>query len=401
MRRLLLPFLIICIAAAAIWYVKNNAPQSKKRPSSAIQPIEIDSSVIKTEDLQLSIHSFGQISAKHTANITAQVSGLVTLINPALAEGAFFKKGELLLSLDNRDYQSTINSTRAFLTQVQQALALEKAQVSQAKADWRRLNKTAPIPALVSRTPQVISAKAKVSAAFADYNKAILNYKRTQIYAPFNGRVLTKHVNIGDYVNANSALAEIFSTAVLQVKLNLKNSDLAFIDLPEGPLTATTSLPDVRLEANLIEQQFWRGKIVRTAAAIDQSSQQLYVIAEIPAPFSPANAAKHPLKIGQYVRAEIQGKRLKNAISIDIKTVYQGQFVLLVKEGVVRKQNIKISWQDDNIAVISQGLAVGDRLVTSLLSADAVGSAVRQNKTTIQQKLTKKQPQQSTAKQTQ
>jgi RND family efflux transporter MFP subunit len=294
-----------------------------------------------------------------------------------LQDGAFFAAGDLLINLDNRDFQSAINSAKAELTQAQQALTLEKAQVVQAKADWERLNKAIPIPALVSRKPQVVSAKAKVSAALAQFDKALLNFKRTKIYAPFNGRVLNKKVNMGDFISANSTLVEFIASDFLQVRLSLKNSDLAFINLPETGLSNTLNketLPKVLFESRLIEPQFWNGQIVRTEASIDQSSQQLFVIGEIEAPFGPLNAHKHSLKIGQYITAKIQGKLLKNVISINVDTLHQGQYVYIVKNGLITKTAVDISWQNEKIAIISMGLSIGDKLITSTVSADSEGS---------------------------
>ncbi|MCJ8338282.1 MAG: efflux RND transporter periplasmic adaptor subunit [Pseudomonadales bacterium] len=382
MRRFLLPILIITLAALGVWYLLDNAPKSQHRKAPPAPKLAVQVTAIKARDLQLTLRSYGQISAKNLSRISSQVSGRVTMISPALENGAFFNKGDILLQIDNRDYQAAINSARANLTQAQQALALERAQVSQAKADWKRLNSNSKIPSLVSRKPQELSAKAKVSAAHAQYDQAILNFQRTKILAPFAGRVLSKQVSLGELVNANSQLAEVFSSTILQVRLGLQNSDLAFIELPEAtPLQAVSSatLPSVEFETQLIQKQFWRGSIVRTEAAIDSSSQQLFVIAEIATPFSAENADKHPLKIGQYVTAKIAGKNLQNVISIDIKSIYQGEFVYLVRDGLLHRQDIKIRWQNDQIALIGSGLQEGDQLVTTILAQAATGTAVNVN----------------------
>ncbi len=379
MRRFILPIIIIAIAGLGGWYLVKNAPTSQHREAPKARKLSVQVTPIKAAQLQLTLSSYGQISAKNLSRISSQVSGRVTMISPALENAAFFSKGDLLLSIDNRDYQAAINSAKASLTQAQQALALERAQVAQAKADWKRLHSNSKIPNLVSRKPQELSAKASVSAAHAQYNQAILNFSRTKIVAPFDGRVLSKQISLGEFVNANTPLAEIFSSDNLEVRLGLQNSDLAFIELPEvsaQPNALSLELPAVKFETQLIEPQQWQGVIVRTEAAIDSSSQQLFVIAEISAPFSRENADKHPLKIGQYVTAKITGKKLKKVISIDVNTIYQGEFVYLVREGILHRQDISIRWQDDQIALIDSGLKEGDQLVTTILAQAASGTAV-------------------------
>ena len=379
MRRFILPIIIIAIAGVGVWYIVNNAPTSKHREAPKARKLSVQVTPIKAAQLQLTLSSYGQISAKNLSRITSQVSGRVTMISPALENATFFAKGDLLLSIDNRDYQTAINSAKANLTQAQQALALERAQVAQAKADWKRLHSNSKIPNLVSRKPQELSAKASVSAAHAQYNQAILNFQRTKIVAPFAGRVLSKQISLGEFVNANTQLAQIFSSDTLQVRLGLQNSDLAFIDLPEvspQPSSLSLLLPAVKFETQLIERQLWQGSIVRTEAAIDSSSQQLFVIAEISAPYGAENADKHPLKIGQYLSAKITGKKLQNVISIQVKNIYQGEFVYLVKDGLLHRQDITIRWQDDQIALIDSGLKEGDQLVTTILARAASGTAV-------------------------
>ena len=388
MMRYILPIIIVSLTAIGIWYVKDNGPEQKKRGAGKTASIVVETQPIAPKNVQLNLHSFGQIRAKTTSTLTSQVSGLVTAVNPQFVEGAFFKKGDVLLTLDNRDFQSVINSAKAQLTQTQQDLALEKAKVNQAKADWERLNKNQPIPPLVSRTPQVVQAKAKVSTAHATYDQAILNFRRTKIKAPFDGRILSKSASIGDYINANSALASLMTSDTLQVRLSLKNSDLAFIDLPEQNIQQQlpASLPSVSFITNLIEPQTWRGKIVRTEASIDSNSQQLFVIGEIQQPFSAQHVDKHPLKIGQYVSADIQGKKLSNAILVNINNIYQDQFVFILQQGLITRRDIRILWQDDVTALIGKGLNTGDQLITSILSLDDEGSLAKQ-KTTVAKNL--------------
>lgn len=376
--RYIIPIIILCVAAAGFWYIKDNAPQARKRPSPSAPSIKVTTQDVRPGNVQLEIYSYGQVSAKTQSTLTAQVSGNVTKVSENFQEGAFFNKGDLLISIDSRDYQNAINTAKANLTQAQQDLALEQAKVDQAKADWKRLNKNAKIPALVSRTPQVISAKAKVSAMHANYNQAIINFQRTKIHAPFDGRILSKAANLGDYINANTALAEIISSDALQVRLPLKNSDLAYVDLPEQFISseqpAQLSQPNVSFMADLISDQQWQGKLVRTEAAIDESSQQLFVIGEIDAPYAAINSNKHPLKIGQYVSAKIEGKVLANTISVKVENIYQGQFVYVVENGLIQRRPISILWRNDSIALIGEGLKSGDKLITSLLSDGSQGS---------------------------
>ena len=83
-----------------------------------------------------------------------------------------------------------------------------------------------------------------------------------------------------------------------------------------------------------------------------------------------------PLKIGQYVTAKLQGKTLSGALVIPNSTIYQGTYVYVVEDGVLRRRDIEIDWQNDSEAIISSGLAAGDALVTTALGQVTSGIRV-------------------------
>ncbi|MGB1239748.1 MAG: efflux RND transporter periplasmic adaptor subunit, partial [Pseudomonadales bacterium] len=366
---------------AGAWVVQSEKPQNKRRGPTVKPALNVEVQQITPQDLQLTLQSYGLVSAKTRSPLTVQVSGEITEIAPAFEPGAFFKKGDLLLTLDKRDYQSAVNSAKASLTQAQQELRIEQAQVKQAQADWKRLGNRGKAPDLVSRKPQELIAKAKVSAAYANFNQAVTNLQRSKLSAPFDGRVISRDVNTGQFVNANTQVGEIFATETVEVRLPLQNSDLGFISLPNDRVNQTpAALPKVRFTSDLASAQQWHGALTKTEATIDESTQQLYVIARIDNPFHSEEPGLG-LKIGQYIKAEIQGKQLEDVIAIPIATLYQGAFVYLVRDGVLHKTDVAIRWKNDKLALIGRGLNPGDLLVTTTLAQ--VPSGTRVNVTSI------------------
>ena len=63
--------------------------------------------------------------------------------------------------------------------------------------------------------------------------KAQLELERTQIIAPFEGRVLQQMVDLGKVVSNGAQLVEIYATDLVEVRLPLRNLDLNFVNLPE------------------------------------------------------------------------------------------------------------------------------------------------------------------------
>jgi len=136
-------------------------------------------------------------------------------------------------------------------------------------------------------------------------------------------------------------------------------------------------LPAVKISSELAQQEVWQGKVVRTAGSIDDNSRQLQVVARIDDPFGQKAEGRFPLKIGQYVTAQIDGTTLESVISIPNKAIYQGSYVYLHKEGAVYRTPIEIGWQNGETAIVSQGISPGDQLVVSPLGQVTSGTTVK------------------------
>ncbi len=325
------------------------------------------------------LQSYGTVQPRTRSVLVAQVGGQIISINANVRDGGFFEKGDVLGHIDPRDYEADVQISEASLADARQALAEAEARTNQAREDWERLGNSGDAPELVLRIPQLEAARARIKSAESALNKATLDLERTQIVAPFAGRVLRKLVDVGQVVSANTQLAEIYATDVVEIRLPLRNRDLGFIDLPESfrfSESRDIGDTDVIIRSDLIGNESWNAKLIRTEGAIDESARQLHIIAQIDDPFGKKSEGRSPLKIGQYVTAEIPGIDLSNALVISNNAIYQGSYVYVVEDGLLRRKDISIAWQNDDDAVIESGLSDGDQLVTTPLGQVTSGIRV-------------------------
>ncbi|MDU0354945.1 efflux RND transporter periplasmic adaptor subunit [Paraglaciecola aquimarina] len=260
-----------------------------------------------------------------------------------------------------------VKIAEAGLLSAEQALLEEKANSKQAAIDWKRLGYAEEPSDLVLRKPQLAAAEATLLSAEAGLTIAKLALERATITAPYDGRILEQLVDFGQVLAANTKVAEIYSTDTVEIRLPINNSDIDLVNFPEEFRTSNNlqHTIEARFTSNLSKKQTWLGKITRTEGAIDSSSQQLYIVAQIEDPYNPELHPGASIKIGQYVNAEVQGKTLDSAIVIDNSAIYQGTYVYIVENGVLKRKDIDIRWQNDKKAVIEGGLKAGDRLVTT------------------------------------
>ncbi|MDP6355747.1 MAG: HlyD family efflux transporter periplasmic adaptor subunit [Planctomycetota bacterium] len=181
---------------------------------------------------------------------------------------------------------------------------------------------------------QIETAQAIITAAKAELAQARLNLERTKIRAPYAGRVLRRFVDLGQTVSRATVLATIYGVDSAEVRLPVPSRQLDFLDLPyryrgdawEGEAKA----PRAHLHATIGRQAFtWEGHIARAEGAFDVKSRQLFVVAEIENPYG-KREGRPPLKVGQFVEAEISGRVLTDVIVSPRSSIREGNQVLLV-----------------------------------------------------------------------
>lgn len=359
--------------------IRLNPPEAPQRRAFSGPQMTVEIRPVATRDYTIVLESYGTVQPRTRSVLIAQVGGEIVSVNPNVRDGGFFEKGDILGTIDSRDYEADVRISSATLMDARQALAEAEARTEQARQDWARLGNSGEPTDLVLRLPQLEAATARVISAESALQKAELRLERTNIVAPFAGRILRKLVGVGQVVSTNTQLAEIYATDNVEIRLPLRNRDLPYIELPEAYRYSDSSDSaggEVEIISQLGDAASWDAQLVRTESAIDETARQLHVIAMIEDPFGKEVDNRVPLKIGQYVTAKLKGKTLANSIVIPNSTIYQGTYVYVVEDGILRRRNIDIAWQNDDEALITAGLGPGDALVTTPLGQVTSGIRV-------------------------
>ncbi|HEC05173.1 MAG TPA: efflux RND transporter periplasmic adaptor subunit, partial [Thiothrix sp.] len=322
MKQVILILMVIVLAATGAYWLTTNKPEIKKHtkkqniPTIQVMPINI-------QDYTTIVHSSGVVEARTQTNLVAEVAGKVSLIGDAFQEGNYLNKKDLLLKISQTDYLNNIKIAKAEIAQRQLALEEQIAQGNLAKQDWDLFGEKRKKPSeLAMRTPHIASAKAALEAAKIRMEQAKVQLSRTIISAPYNGRVLSRSVDIGQYVTPGTVLGKIFATDYIEVRLPLSLKEHELLDIPEHyqnqEKPKLESLPTVTFYTDKKHKKLyqWQGHIVRTSAALDSNTRQISVIARINNPFTKTAAASPLVKLGQFLQADIMGKQLSNVIVV-------------------------------------------------------------------------------------
>lgn len=359
--RYLLPILIIILTVIAVKVILENPPEAKKRKKETVKLIPIKTMLIQKRDFNISLQSYGLTQPSIQSVLSSQVSGKITYINKNFKNGAFIKKGETLLKIEDEEYKADLKIAQAQLIIAKQNFIEEEAQSKQAKEDWQKFNKNKKANSLVLRKPQLESARANLISAKANVEKAKLTLNRTKIIAPYNARVIEKNVSISQVVSSNTQLAVIYSYDAIEIRLPIRNKDFKYINLNKKNR--------VDFYSNLSNKTY-AGEIVRSESSIDTNTKQLNLIAEI-------RSDVNSLKIGEYLKADILAEIIEQSIVIPNSSIYQGLYVYIEKDGIITKRDISIAWQDKKNSLILKGLEEKENLVTTTLGLISSGTKVK------------------------
>ncbi|MBL0688943.1 efflux RND transporter periplasmic adaptor subunit [Pseudoalteromonas sp. S1608] len=376
--KIIIPAAVVVTALLIVFFIKSNPPEARRFSSAPKAAISVSVLELVPQSYQVMIDSYGTVKPRTQSLLVAQASGQIIEVSDEFREGGFFEKGDVLLKLDDRDHQAEVKSAQANLLTAEQSLLEEKARGQQALTDWKRLGGSSQASSLVLREPQLAAAQAQVLSAQAALEKAELDLERTKVTAPYAGRILSRSVDLGQVVSNNTQLATIYAIDSVEIRLPIKNKDLSFVNLPEqyrdGAKNQAGSL--VKFSSDLVGEQTWQGQLARTEGAIDENAQQLYVVAKIDDPYKSTASNQYPIKIGQYIKAQIAGKTVQNALIIPNSTIYQGTYVYVVEGDVLKRKNVTFAWQNANQAMIKTGLKANDKLVVTPLGQVSSGTKV-------------------------
>ena len=316
----------------AFWIFKNPRRAAEEPRRAAPPVVRVIEAAPRSH--RVIVPSQGTVNPRTRTTLVAEVAGRVVSVAPAWAEGGFFEEGGVLLRIDSSDYDLAVVSAKAEVAQAELRLARELEEAEIARREWREIGKPESEPSpLVLREPQVKEARAALEAARARQRQAELDLERTEVRAPFAGRVLERSADVGQYVARGSTVGRIYAVDYAEVRLPVTVDDLAFLDVPlryrgEGRIDA--GLP-VTLHARFAgEEHSWGGEVVRTEGEIDPRTRMVHLVARVEDPYGRGDDPERPpLAVGLFVRAEIAGRVLDDVIVLPRHVLRRGEEVLV------------------------------------------------------------------------
>lgn len=349
------------LLAGGMWWLSADRSQSVAQttaPSGTPPPAPVRISVVQQVDVPLMVQAVGQLQPLQQVDIRPQTEGVLTQL--LFQEGQRVQQGQVLARLDDR-------SLRAQEAQAQAELVRLQAQLNVAKLDLARYEGLAAQAAisLQQRDQQVAlvaQLQAQVQAQQASLQATRVQLSYATITSPISGRVGLRKVDAGNVVRPSdaSALVTVVQTHPMAVVFAVPQARLSAVaEAVAAPGGAAVVLTGQEVQG----RELARGRVTTVDNLVDPATGSLKLKAQVP------NEAGR-LWPGQFVSVQMQTGQLKQALVVPMAALQKGLKgdmvwrIAQTPEGATAQSvPVRVTWQDDERAVIASGLQAGDQVV--------------------------------------
>ena len=343
------------VAAFVIVFFSAFAPVPGRAQTAPAGFVPVHVAAVVRQDTPVVLRSIGTVQSLATVLVRARVDG--TLDRIAVTEGQDVKTGDLLAQIDPRPLA-------AVYAQAVAKRAADAAQLANAQRDLSRLQSLARSQFASRQTVDTQTASADQFRAAVQGDEALmaaakLNLDFASITSPIDGRVGLRQVDPGNLIHAGDASGIVTVTQIRPIAMlfTLPQDTLPRLRaaMARGRLRVTALAGDDRTELA-------RGELLTIDSAIDPATGTI----RLKATFANETDSLWP---GQFVNTRIETETLRDATVVPSSAVQRspsGLFVYTIRpDQTAAVQPIEVLQDDGHVAVVANGVGVGDTVVSA------------------------------------
>jgi membrane fusion protein, multidrug efflux system len=324
---------------------------------------EVVVETVKVEALPLELEYSARTAGYREVQVRAQVSGI--LQERTYLEGSQVKQGQVMFRIDPRTYQAALSRAKG-------ALAQEQARYRQTERDLKRIRELqkkgfASESELDNAISNFEQSKANIQAAEAEVQSKQIDLDYTTVKAPISGITSKETVSEGSLMVAGDPNASLLSniTQLDPIYVNFATPDSDVESVRSGLQNGSLVLPEDGQMSVLItlgdgSVYPLEGKVNFTDSLIDRGTGTVSARAVVPNP-------EQKLLPGQFVRVQVKGLNMPNAMTLPERAIAQGPggtFVYVVDdEGMARMRQVTTGHTAKGRWVIVSGISAGERVI--------------------------------------
>jgi RND family efflux transporter MFP subunit len=335
-----------------LWFLVGLTTTARAQANKKDAPSPVTLVEVTRKNLRQEVQLSGSSIPWQRVLLSPRVEGLATRM--FVDVGAWVKRGDPVLELDTRlaDIEIDVAQARVAAAEAKQRDALRK------RDELVRLkkNRHASETAIESAIADLEIATADLTRERAELERARELRERHRVFAPFAGMVVSKQVEVGQWVKQDDTVVELVEMDTLRVQAPLSQRYYPLVTVGAKARVKFDALPD----------REFSGKVFARVALGNEASRSFPLLIDIANP-------EHLLAPGMSARVRVE---LENG-SIDAVTVPRDAVVakssgervvwrVRDEQGQLKVFPVSIETgraQGDLLEVVSGELKVGDRVV--------------------------------------
>jgi len=323
------------------------SPSAESTPSVADKgPVKVATFIAKTEAIPRLLPLTGTLKANADSDVAANAAGQV--IRTFIERGSIVSKGTPLVLLDARMVSLSAAEARANLEGIRTQKVLAD---SECERNQKLFEKHAVTQQEFEKTDSACKLnKQSLAAAESRHRQAALTQGDATVRAPFDGVVSERFVNVGEYVQAATKIAQVVQTDPIRIELTAGEMDATAIHVGQTLLFQVKSIPG----------RVFSGTVQYVAPALRKATRDLVFEAVV------QNSGKL-LKPGMFATATLEGSTEDHVIVPQSALQKNGDDfrAFVVTNGHLEERVVQKTRDLGDRAVIGRGIAAGERVVAT------------------------------------
>jgi membrane fusion protein, multidrug efflux system len=362
-KTVVIPIGVLALGFIAMMILFNLKSEPPKR-TPQIRPRMVQAEIVRLQENRAPITALGRLASAQPLVLFSEVNGTMQEGDVPFKPATLFKKGDLLVKIDDRQARLELNSMKSdFLNALAAVLPEIKLDFPDEYEKYQKYFDDCGFDCRLEPLPETDNQKIKLFLTRFNVYKLFYSVKNLEIrlekhffYAPFGGTIVSAELRVGSTVRAGNSVGQIINLENLEVEVPIPAVDLPWIDQNEAVLFTSSELPGE-----------WRGKIKRIGKAIDERTQT------IPVYLSIEDDRSNQLITGIFLKAALPGKVIPNSLQVPNRAIYNERFVYRIRDGKLDFREVEVARRESATVIITNGLENGDTLVTEVLQGVAAG----------------------------
>jgi len=362
-KKALIAALVAIVAGVIVWIATREPATAPTAAATETKPIElaaVDVATVAMQTLSRSLPLSGSMSPIVQATLKSKVGGEVELV--PLREGQEVREGEVLARIDTRNLQAQYD---------RQLAAVERARADLQLATLNRdKNRTLLESHYISQNTYEATESAyagmvaNLKLAEADARLAKISLDDAVVRAPFAGTVAKRHVQPGEKVSPDSSIVTLVDLRQMVLEAAVPAADIPAVAIGQR----------ARFKVGGFGAREFDGEVQRINPITADGSRAITIYIAVPNP-------NQALKGGMFAQGALTLDNVAPVLAVPQRAVHEeagAAFVYTLRDDKIVRTNVKIgpAATGSTFVEVRDGLAAGDRVIVTQITAEQVGQRV-------------------------